>query len=141
MPREDVKSLQRLKNKVVIISALDKVTARIKRLTIPVNDTVQFGSLIITPRVCYSSLPEFQPKTSTFIQVDEILLNGNKKRLFSGWMFAESPALNSVEHPVFDIWLTSCEKPHRQTKDNNIGQNKMGPTIPSTTLTRRRIRR
>ena len=109
---------QRITNQVAIFSALDKVTARIRKLEIPINETVQFGSLKVTPRACYSRPPEVRPKTSTFVQVDEVLLNGDEKRLFSGWMFAESPALNAVEHPVFDVWLTSCGQPQNMARAN-----------------------
>lgn len=102
---------QRIENKVAVFAALDKVTARISKLEATLGETVRFGSLKITPRVCYSRSPTEQPKTSTFIEVDETLLSGQDKRLFSGWMFAESPGLNGVEHPVFDIWLTECKNP------------------------------
>ena len=55
--------------------------------------------------------PTEQPKTTSFVEVDEIQLDGHEKRIFTGWMFAESPGLNAVEHPVFDVWLTDCQKP------------------------------
>lgn len=101
----------RLENRVAVFSALDKVTATIKTLEIPINQTVQFGALKVTPRVCYSRPPTEQPKTTTFVEVDEVGLDGNERRIFTGWMFAQSPGLNAVEHPVFDVWLTDCQKP------------------------------
>ena len=104
-------SAQRITNQVAVFSALDKVTARISKLEIPINETVRFGSLKVTPRVCYSRPPEVRPKTTTFVEVDEVMLDGKEKRIFSGWMFAESPGLNAVEHPVFDVWLTKCGTP------------------------------
>jgi hypothetical protein len=102
---------QRYDNRVAVFSALDKVTATIKTLEVPINETVQFGALKVTPRVCYSRPPTEQPKTTSFVEVDEVGLDGNQKRVFTGWMFAESPGLNAVEHPVFDVWLTDCQKP------------------------------
>ena len=102
---------QRIENKVAVFAALDKVTARISKLETGLGETVKFGSLKITPRVCYSRPPTEQPKTTAFIEVDETLLSGQEKRLFTGWMFAESPGLNAVEHPVFDVWLTECRAP------------------------------
>ena len=87
------------------------MTARISKLEAPLGETVKFGSLKLTPRVCYSRPPTEQPKTTSFVEVDETLLSGQEKRLFSGWMFAESPGLHAVEHPVFDIWLTECRQP------------------------------
>ena len=102
---------ERLENGVAVFSALDKVTARIQTLEVPLGETVKFGALKVTPRSCYSRPPTEQPKTTSFVEVDEIQLDGKEKRIFTGWMFAESPGLNAVEHPVFDVWLTQCEKP------------------------------
>jgi hypothetical protein len=106
---------QRVENSVAVFAALDKVTAKISRLEIPLNQTVSFGALKITPRACYSRAPTEPPKTSTFVEVDEVMLDDKEKRIFSGWMFAESPGLNAVEHPVFDVWLTECAAPARMT--------------------------
>lgn len=101
----------KLDNRVAVFSALDKVTATIKTLEVPINETVQFGALKVTPRVCYSRPATEQPKTSSFVEVDEVQLDGKETRIFTGWMFAQSPGLNAVEHPVFDVWLTECQKP------------------------------
>ena len=76
---------------------------------VAINETVQFGALQITPRVCYSRPPTDAPQTDAFAQVDEIDEQKPIKRIFSGWMFADSPGLHGVEHPIFDIWLTACK--------------------------------
>jgi len=102
---------QRMSNGVAVFAALDKVTARTSKFEVPLNETVQFGALKVTPRVCYSRPPTEEPKTTSFVEVDEIELDGEEKRIFTGWMVAESPGLNAVEHPVFDVWLTDCETP------------------------------
>jgi hypothetical protein len=102
---------QRIENEIAVFAALDKVTARISRLEIGLGQTVRFGSLVVTPRSCYSRPPTEPPKTTGFVEVVEVKLDGSQKGLFSGWMFAESPGLNAVEHPVFDVWLTECGKP------------------------------
>lgn len=104
-------SAERIDNQVAVFAALDKVTARISKLEAPLGETVQFGALKVTARTCYSRPPTEEPKTSTFVEVEEIQLDGKQKRIFAGWMFAESPGLNAVEHPVFDVWLTECQKP------------------------------
>ena len=70
---------------------------------------MQFGALQITPRVCYSRPPTDPPQTDAFTQVDEIDEQKQLKRIFSGWMFADSPGLHGIEHPIFDIWLTGCK--------------------------------
>ncbi len=139
---------ERIDNQVAIFSALDKVTARISRFEAPLGETVKFGSLKITPRVCYSRPATEQPKTTTFVEVEETLLNGQNKRLFTGWMFAESPGLHAVEHPVFDVWLTECKQPSKpaaQTAAGKPGQPASAPGNAARTdepvETRRRPKR
>jgi hypothetical protein len=99
----------KIQNPIAVFAALDKVTGRISHLEIPINQTVQFGALKVTPRVCDSRPPTEPPHTSSFVEVDETKLTGEVQRIFTGWMFAESPGLHAVEHPVFDVWLTSCK--------------------------------
>jgi hypothetical protein len=98
-----------IKNPIAVFAALDKVTGRISHLEIPINKTVEFGALKVTPRVCDSRPPTEAPNTSSFVEVDEVKLTGEVERIFTGWMFAESPGLHAVEHPVFDVWLTNCK--------------------------------
>ena len=100
-----------IKNEMAVFAALDKVTGRIQHLEIPINQTVEFGALKVTPRICNSRALTEKPETATFVEVDEVKLTGEQQRIFTGWMFAESPGLHAVEHPVFDVWLTSCKKP------------------------------
>src|SRR5262249_58237783 len=76
-----------------------------------IGETVQFGALQVTPRVCYTRPPTETPNTDAFIEVDEVTLQGDVKRIFTGWMFAASPGLHAVEHPIYDIWLTDCKNP------------------------------
>ena len=102
---------QRVENSVAIFAALDKVTAKISRLEVPLNQTATFGALKVTPRVCFTRAPTEPPRTTTFVEVEELQLDGKEKRIFTGWMFADSPGLNAVEHPVFDVWLTDCTQP------------------------------
>lgn len=100
---------EQIENQTAVFAALDKVTARISPLEIPIGQTERFGALEVTPRVCYTRPPTEPPLTSTFVEVDEIKLNGQRQRIFTGWMFAQSPGLHAVEHPVFDVWLTNCK--------------------------------
>lgn len=100
---------QQQENDIAVFAALDKVTARISHLEIEIGKTVSFGALKVTPRVCYTRPPTEPPLTSAFVEVDEIKLNGEEQRIFTGWMFAQSPGLHAVEHPVFDVWLTDCK--------------------------------
>lgn len=138
---------QRIENQVAVFAALDKVTARISRLEAPLGRTSTFAALRVTARACYSRAPTETPKTSTFVEVDEVMLDGTVNRIFSGWMFAESPGLNALEHPVFDLWLTECASPSR-TAATQRGGSGAGQQPPATQPgeqeqlpTRRRVRR
>lgn len=111
---------ERIENQVAVFSALDKVTARISRFEVELGKTVTFGALKVTPRVCYSRPPTEEPKTTTFVEVDETQLDGSEKRIFTGWMFAESPGIYGLEHPTYDVWLTECEKPLRSTAERAV---------------------
>ena len=100
---------EKVNNNVAVFAALDKVSARISHLEVPLNSTVEFGALLITARTCFTRPPTEPPHTTAFVEVEEVKLNDTKKPLFAGWMFAESPGIHGVEHPVFDVWLTSCK--------------------------------
>jgi hypothetical protein len=104
---------QSIEHGKAVFAALDKVTARISKLEVKIGETAKFGALKITPRACYSRPPTEPPKTTTFVDIEEVQLDGKTQHLFSGWMFAESPGLNAVEHPVYDVWLTECTEPTR----------------------------
>ncbi len=99
----------KIKHPIAVFSGLDKITGRIITFEVATNETVQFGSLQITERVCYSRPPTEAPQTDTFVEVDNIDANNNYKRIFTGWMFAGSPGLHPLEHPVYDIWLLRCK--------------------------------
>ena len=100
---------ERIENRVAEFSGIDKITGRIITFDVYIGETVQFGALQVTPRVCYSRPVTETPKTTSFLEVDEITLDRKIRRIFSGWMFADSPGLNAIEHPVYDIWLKNCK--------------------------------
>jgi hypothetical protein len=105
----DAALADKISNPIAVFNGLDKITGRIISFEVAINETVQFGALQITPRVCYSRPPTDAPQTDAFAQVDEIDEKKEIKRIFSGWIFADSPGLHGVEHPIFDIWLTACK--------------------------------
>ena len=100
---------QRIANPTSVFAGLDKITGRIISFDVAINETVQFGALQVTPRVCYSRPPTETPNTDAFVEVDEVTLQGEIKRIFTGWMFAASPGLHAVEHPIYDVWITDCK--------------------------------
>ena len=94
---------------VAILQGLDKTTARVTKFEAPVGQPVSFGTLKITVRDCRKRPPEQEPESAAYLDIDEILQDqGAPKHIFSGWMFASSPALNSLEDPVYDVWLLDC---------------------------------
>ena len=106
---------QKIPNNQAMFSGLDKITGRIISFDVAINETVQFGALQVTPRVCYTRPPTETPNTDAFLEVDEITLQGEIKRLFTGWMFAASPGLHAIEHPIYDVWLADCKGPQAPT--------------------------
>ena len=97
-------------NPVAQFSGLDKITGRITTFDVYIDETVQFGALQITPRACYTRPPTETQRTSVFVEVDQVSLSGKIERIFTGWMFADSPALNAIDHAVYDIWLIECKQ-------------------------------
>ena len=91
--------------------ALDKITARIKKMDINVNEEQDLGTLIIKLKSCQNRPPDYLPDSAAYIEIyDKMNLNDNDTGLiFSGWMFSSSPALSALEHPVYDISLISCK--------------------------------
>ncbi|MCG7505141.1 DUF2155 domain-containing protein [Mesorhizobium retamae] len=102
--------VERVANPVAEFSGIDKITGRIINFDVYIDETVQFGALQVTPRVCYSRPGAEAPKTDSFVEVDEITLDRKIRRIFTGWMFAESPGINAVEHAVYDVWLKGCKQ-------------------------------
>jgi len=93
---------------VAMLQGLDKVTARVSTLRAPINRTVHFGTLEIVARTCRKRPPEEPPESAAFLQIRDIKPGEAPETLFQGWMFASSPALSALEHPVYDIWVIDC---------------------------------
>jgi hypothetical protein len=102
---------QKIDNERAVFSGLDKITGRIISFDAALGETVQFGALRVTTRACYTRPPTEPTNTDAFVEVDEVTLQGEVKRIFTGWMFASSPGLHAVEHPIYDVWLTDCASP------------------------------
>ncbi len=92
-----------------VLQGLDKITARISTLEVPVNQTAQFGSLEITVRRCDKTPPEEPPESAAFMEIVDARPDSPPVLLFSGWMFASSPAVSALEHPVYDVWVIDCK--------------------------------
>lgn len=99
----------RIKHPTAVFAGLDKITGRIIAFEVAIDETVQFGSLQITPRVCYTRPLTEAPLTNGFVEVEEAVEDKKFKRIFGGWMYAASPGLHGIEHAVYDAWLTDCK--------------------------------
>ena len=99
----------KISHPIAVFTGLDKITGRIRSFEVAINETVQFGSLQITPHVCFTKPVTEAPRTDVFVEVDEADEEKKTKRIFGGWMFADSPGLHGIEHPIFDVWLTDCK--------------------------------
>jgi hypothetical protein len=102
---------QKIENARAVFAGLDKITGRTITFDAAIGETVQFGALQVTARACYTRPPTEATNTDAFVEVDEVTLQGEIKRIFTGWMFASSPGLHAVEHPIYDVWLTDCAQP------------------------------
>jgi hypothetical protein len=95
--------------KIVVLRGLDKITAHVSTFDAPIGQTVKFGALQITARACDKRPPEEVPESAAFLEVVEAREGEAPQRLFSGWMFASSPALSAMENPVYDLWVLDCK--------------------------------
>ena len=100
-----------IEGRTATIQALDKITARISTLRVPIDDPVDFGTLSVTVRRCAYHPPEETPEDAAYLEVVD---NGHDRSkpprpVFTGWMFASSPAVSAMEHPVYDLTLLSCK--------------------------------
>ncbi|MDI4666707.1 DUF2155 domain-containing protein [Xanthobacter autotrophicus] len=100
---------QKIANAYAVFAGLDKITGRITSFDVAIGETAQFGALQVTPRVCYTRPATETQNTTSFTEVNEVTLQGQAKRIFTGWMFASSPGLHAVEHPIYDVWLIGCK--------------------------------
>ena len=96
---------------IVVLGGLDKVTAHVSTFEVPVGKTVTFGALQITARACDQHPPEEPPESAAFLEVIEARPGETPHQLFSGWMFASSPALSAMDNPIYDLWVLDCKNP------------------------------
>jgi hypothetical protein len=99
----------KIKNPTAVFAGLDKITGRIITFDVAIGETVQFGSLQVTPSACFTRPPTEAPQTTAFLEVEEATANNEYKHVFGGWMFAASPGLHALEHPIYDVWLLDCK--------------------------------
>lgn len=106
---------------VAVLQGLDKVTARVSTFEAPVGEKVRFGALSIRVRHCDRTPPEEAPESAAFLEIDEVKPGEEPVEIFTGWMFASSPALNALEHAVYDVWVLRCEGEKLETTPRDQG--------------------
>ncbi len=94
---------------VAVLQGLDKITARISTFEAPIDAIARFGSLRITARTCHKRPPEEPPESAAFLEIVDVRPDSAAVEVFTGWMFASSPALSAMEHPVYDVWVIDCK--------------------------------
>lgn len=91
------------------MQAMDKITGRVSIIDVPVNGEVNFGSFSIVVRACKATPPEETPENYAFVDVADTTQDGQQVNIFKGWMLSSTPALNAIEHPIYDVWLLKCQ--------------------------------
>jgi len=99
-----------ISNPIAAFAGLDKITGRLIKFDVYIDETVQFGALRLTPKACHTRAATQKQRTTVFLEVDQISLDGKATRIFSGWMFADSPSLNAIDHAIYDVWLEDCKQ-------------------------------
>lgn len=94
---------------MAVLQGLDKITGHIRTIEATIDRPVRFGTLDILVRTCRKRPPEEQPESAAYLQITEDKPGEASKSLFSGWMFASSPAVSALEHPVYDVWVIECK--------------------------------
>jgi hypothetical protein len=91
-----------------VLQTLDKTTGRVRTVEAPIEQTIRFGTLDIMARVCRKRPPEETPESAAFLEIRDIKPGETPRTLFTGWMYASSPAVSALEHPVYDVWVIDC---------------------------------
>ena len=99
------------------LQAMDKITGRVSEIDVPVNGLANFGTFSILVRKCVTKSAEETPENTAFIDVVDNYQTANPVNIFKGWMFSSTPALNAVEHPIYDIWLLKCYNSSAENKN------------------------
>lgn len=108
VPPTEEEVVEAAKN-TIVLRALDKITARITQLEAPIGEEIRFGTLSITARYCRTRPPEETPETYAYLEIADIKRDGTYPSVFRGWMMASNPALNALEHAVYDVWVINCK--------------------------------
>lgn len=114
---------------IAVFQSLDKITGRTERFEAKVGETVKFGAVYVLPRACQKAPPIEPPESAAFIQIWEIDPDDGPTWLFSNWMYASSPAISALDHPVYDIWVVDCR--NDESKISSEEKKELAPAEPT----------
>lgn len=106
---------------VAVLRVLDKITARVSILNAPLHQVMQFGTLEIVARACDERPPEEIPESAAFLEIWEVRQGKSVQSVFTGWMFASTPGLSALEHPIYDLWVLDCVSSSESAADSSSG--------------------
>jgi hypothetical protein len=107
-PNAPPPSLTNAPGTTLLLRGLEKITGRPTNIVAPIGKPVKFATLTITARYCYSTPASETPETSAFVQIEDARPDQGSRKVFSGWMYASSPGLHGMEHPLYDVWVINC---------------------------------
>ena len=116
----------------LLLRGLEKITGRPTNITAPIGKPVRFATLTITARYCYSTPQSETPETIAFVQIDDHRPDQPGRRVFSGWMYGSTPGLNGVEHPLYDVWVISCNNAPAQAVASNNSTTQVKVAAPDS---------
>ena len=120
-PAPGLAQAQQAGPRAVLLQGLDKITARVSTFEAPLGRPVRFGTFEITARACEKTPPEEPPESAAFLEITDVRPDSDPEPLFTGWMFASSPAVSAVDHPVYDVWVIDCRKASSSASVNSEG--------------------
>ncbi len=106
---ESIDTVNTVEQTHVVLRALDKITARITEIEIPIDSEHRFGTLAISAKYCRTRPPIEPPETFAYLVINDVKRDDSRDKVFEGWMVASSPALNALEHPIYDVWVINCK--------------------------------
>lgn len=111
---------------VAVLQALDKVTAQVSTIDAPIGEVVKFGTIEMVARTCDKRPPEETPESAAFMDIWEVRPGEAALSVFRGWMFASSPALSAMEHPVYDVWVLDCRNTSASAEPSSSSESSTG---------------
>ena len=126
-PPPPVTSITPMAERVAVIGVLNKRNGVARDITLHPGQGARVGDLIVRLRACETTA-DWEPEqlTGAFIQADKRGTDGNWRRIFSGWLYKESPSLNVVEDPLYDVWPKSCTMRHPDIGPDTVAATSSG---------------